>query len=193
MEAALKDWLGSFWKVMIYPTQVTFVHESGKAKGKTTSAIGWLLFLTVFVNLYNYVVFKYAFPISVIILAFILLPLDAFFLAFWLDTISRKVFHCKISYYEEFLYLGVVIAVVDQVLFSTLNLIPAVRGSYLSGASSLYPIVLLIVAVQSLTRLKVWQAIITVILSVILALIVFICITVLLLSMTRGIPGIYPY
>ncbi len=193
MEATLKDWLGSFWKVTIYPARVTFINESVKAKGKTASAIGWLLFLTVFVLLYNYAVFKFVFPVLVIILTFILFPLDSFFLVFWLDTVSRKVFKCKISYYDEFLYLGVVIAVVGQILFSILNLIPAVRGYYLLWASYLYPIVLLIIAVQSLTKLKVWQAFVTVILSVILAFIAFICITVLLLSMTRGIPGVYPY
>lgn len=187
METTLKDWLGSFWHVMIYPSQGTFAHESQKAGGKTTSAIGWLIFLAVFLHLYNYVVFKSVSPLSVVLLTLLLIPLDFFLLAFWLDTISRKVFHHKTSSYEQFLYIGVVIGVVSQILFSILNLIPPLRGYYLAEASYLYPIIILIVAVHSLTKLRIWESIITVILSVLLSLIIFACTSIFLLSMASGV------
>ena len=190
MEATLKDWLGSFWGIIIHPSESTFVNEAQKAEGKTSSAIGWLLFLTVFTHIYNYIVFKSVFSIPVIILTFILIPLDALFLAFCLDTIYRRVFHRKKTYFDEFLYIVVVVLVSSQLFVSLLNLIPAIRGNYLLLASYLYPIVLLIIAVKSLTKLKGWQSAITVVLSVILALAGLICMPACLFSLMRAVPGI---
>ena len=190
MEATFKDWLGSFWKIIVHPSESTFVREAQKAKGKISSAIGWLLFLAVLIHLYIYAVFKYVFPIHVIILTFILIPLFSFFLAFCLDTIYRKIFHRKKTYYDEFLYIGIVILIVSQFVFSILNLIPAIRGNYLLWASYLYPIVLLIIAVKSLTKLKGWQAAITVILSVLLALAGFLCMPTFLFNLIRAVPGV---
>lgn len=190
MEATLKDWLGSFWNILIRPSQSTFFDEAQKAQGKTGSAVGWILFLTIFIHLYNYVAFNYVYPIYVIISSFILLPLDIFILTFCMDTICRKVFHRRRSYYDEFLYLWVVIFVISQVIIVVLSLIPAIRDNYLSWVLFLYPIGLLTVAVKSLTELKIWQAAITVVLSVILASLFLICGPVFLFILIGTVPGV---
>ena len=191
MEATLKDWLGSVWKVMIFPFPRTFINEAQKAKGKTASAIVALLLLTIIVNLFNYVVLDHVFSPITILAALILAPIQTFFLAFWLDTICRKLFHFNTSYYDEYLYLAVVVAIVTQTLYTILNLIPFLQGNYLLAAWYLYPILLLTIAVQSLTKVKIWQATVIVVLSTIFALIGFACVAIFLLMMTRGMPGIY--
>jgi hypothetical protein len=190
MEATMKDWLGSFWKIVIYPSEATFFNEAQKADGKTSSAVGLLLLLTLFIHLYNYVFFQTAFPVVVIILSFLLIPLDIFLLAFCLDTIYRNAFHRKKSYYEEFLYIGVVTFISSQLLFFLLNMIPPIRGNQLLWVSYLYLTVLLIIAVKSLTKLKAWQATVTVILSVILSVAGLIFMPVCLFSVIRAVPGV---
>lgn len=190
MEATLKDWLGSFWAILIHPSESTFLEESRKAQGKMGSAVGWLLFMTVFLHVYNYAVFNFFYPVYAVISSFILIPLDFFFLSFCLDTIYRKVFHRKKTYYDEFLYLWVAIFIVSHVFILLLTLIPAVRDSFLSWALYLYPIVLLIVAVKSLTKLKAWQATLTVALSVTLAVSFLVCGPLFLFSLIRAVPGV---
>jgi hypothetical protein len=190
MEATLKDWISSFWKILIHPSESTFLNESQKAQGKTGSALNWLLFMTVFIYVFNYAVFNYIYPIYVIISSLILIPIDFFILAFCLDAVYRKFSRRKKMYYEEFLYLEVVIFIVSQMLILLLSLIPAVRNTNLLWVLFLYPVVLLIVAVKSLTKLRVWQATIAVILSVTLAASFLICGPLFLFSLIRAVPGV---
>ena len=190
MEATLKDWLGSFGEIVIHPSEGTFLKEARKAQGKTGSALGWLLFLTAFIHVFNLVVFNYVYPIYVIVSSFILIPIGFFFLAFCLDTIYRKVFHRKKTYYDEFLYIGVAIFFVSQIFILLLSVIPALRDTYLSWALFLYPIILLIIAVKSLTKLKGWQASLTVVLSVVLASLFLLCGPLFLFSLIRAVPGV---
>ncbi len=190
----MKDWLGSFWNVLIRPSESTFVSEAKKAEGKTLSAVGSLVLFTAFFCLYNLAVLHYDFPIAAVILGFIIIPLYFLVLAFSLDTLCRKIFHRKKSYYEEFLYIGVVVFIISQLLFYLLSWIPFLGTDYLTFTSIavayLYPIVLLIVAVKSLTKLTVWQATLTVILGVVSTIIGWFCIIVFMLSLMRAVPGV---
>jgi hypothetical protein len=190
MEATLRDWLSSFREIIIRPSQIAFVNESQKAKGKIFGAIGWLLFIAAFDQLYVYAVYKYVFSVSLVIMTFLVFPLVFLFLAFCIDTVYCKVFHHKNTYYDEFLYIAVAIFVPFQILSSSLSLIPTI-GIYLGWASIIYPIILLIVAVKSLTKLKTWETIVTVVLSIILALAGFFCIPVFLLSIMRAVPRVF--
>ena len=50
MANTLKDWFGTFWRILVSPTPRTFTEEAEKAEDKFISAIGW----TVFVAFYSY-------------------------------------------------------------------------------------------------------------------------------------------
>ena len=194
MDATVKDWLGSFWNILIRPTESTFVNEAKKAEGKTFSAVGSLVLFTAFFCLYNLAVLHYDFSKGAVILGFIIIPLYFLVLAFSLDTLYRKIFHRQKSYYEEFLYIGVVIFIISQLLFYLLIWIPFLGTDYLAFTSIavayLYPIVLLIVAVKSLTKLTAWQATLTVILGVGSTIIGWLCMIVFMLGLMRAVPGV---
>jgi hypothetical protein len=103
----------------------------------------------------------------------------------------RKIFHHKQTYYDEFLYIWVIIFVLYQILASLSDLIPVARESYyLSWALYLYPITLLSMAVKAITKLKVWQAIMTVVLSIILTLSFLACMPAFILSMIGAVPRV---
>jgi hypothetical protein len=166
------------------------VNESQKAKGKIFGAISWLLLIVAFNHFYVYAVYKYVFSLSVIIMTFLFFPIVFLFFVFCIETVYQKAFHRKKTYYDEFLYIAVAIFVPFQILSSPLGLIPSF-GIYLGWASFIYPIILLVVAVKALTKLKTWQAIVTVVLSIILGLAGFFCIPAFLLSIMRAVPGVF--
>jgi hypothetical protein len=190
MEATLKDWLGSFWQITVRPSQTTFVNESRKAKGKFVSVIGWLTFIAAFTHLFVYVVYQQFFAPVVIVLTFIVLPIVFLLFAFWLDTVYRRAFHRQKSYYDEFLYLAVVIYVPWTIWSSLLSLTPSV-GNYLWWASLLYLVIMLTIAVKSLTKLKTWQAAITVVFGLVLGVMGLICLPAFILSLTRAVPSVF--
>jgi hypothetical protein len=190
MEATLKDWLGSFWEITVRPSQTTFINESRKTKGKFVSVIGWLIFVATFTHVYVYVVYKQFFAPAVIVLTFIVIPIVFLLFAFWLDTICRRAFHRQKSYYDEFLYLTVVIYVPYTIWSSLLSLVPSV-GNYLWWASLLYLVIMLTIAVKSLTKLKTWQAATTVILGLVLGILGLICLPAFILSLTRAVPSVF--
>ncbi len=167
METTLKDWLSSFWKITARPSPITFINESQKAKGKLSSAIGWLIFITIFNDLFVCVMYKQCFTSSTIMTTFVIVPLLFLFFAFCLDTISGRVFHHPKSYYDELLYFAAIVYVPYAMWSSLLSLLPLI-GSYLWWASLLYPITLWTIAVKSLTKLTTWQATFTVVASLIL-------------------------
>src|SRR5215211_114118 len=173
MKATLRDWLTSFWEITVHPSQTTFINESRKAKGKFVSVIGWLTFVAAFNDLFVYVVYKQFAPL-VIVLTFIVGPIAFLLFAFWLDTIYRRAFHRQKSYYDEFLYLTVAIYVPYTIWSSLLRLTPSV-GHFLWWTSFLYLVIMLTIAVKSLTKLKTWQAATTVIFSLVLGVMGLIC------------------
>ncbi len=190
MEATVKDWLSSFWQITVRPSPTTFINESRKAKGKLSSTIGWLVFITIFNNLFACVMYKQCFTPSVTIMTFVVFPIIFLFFAFCLDTISGRAFHCPKSYYDEFLYFAAIVYVPYALWSSLLSSFPLI-GSYLWWASLLYPITLWTIAVKSLTKLKTWQATITVILSLILGIVGLISLSAFLIGFTSGEPSAF--
>jgi hypothetical protein len=190
MEVTLKDWFSSFWEILVRPSKTTFINESQKAKGKLPSVIGWLIFIMAFDHVFVYAIYKQLFSPLVIVLTFIIFPIVFLLFAVFLDTIYRRAFHRKKSYYDEFLYLAVAIYVPYSIWSAPLALIPSL-GTYLWWASLVYLVILLTIAVKSLTKLKTWQAAITVIISLLLGVMGLICFPVFLLSLTRAVPSVY--
>ncbi len=187
METTLKDWLSSFWKITVRPSQITFLHESQKAKGKLASAIGWLTFITIFNDLFVCVMHKQCFAPPVTIMTFVVFPLIFLFFALCLDTISGRVFHCQKSYYDQFLYVAAIVYVPYAIWSSLLSLLPSI-GSHLWWTSLLYPITLWTIAVKSLTKLETWQATTAVIVSLVLGLVGLISLSAVLVGLATGEP-----
>src|SRR6266545_4854318 len=126
METSFKDWLSSFWQITVQPSQTTFINESQKAKGKLSSVIGWLIFITIFNDLFICVIHKQCFAPSITMMTFVIFPSVFLFFAFCLDTVSGRVFHHSKSYYDEFLYFATIVYVPYAIWSSLLSLLTSI-------------------------------------------------------------------
>src|SRR5512139_619325 len=100
----IKDWLGTFWRILISPTPKTFVEEAGKSRNKFASAIGWAIFTAIYsygmTFLAGYISGRTSFLLLVLILPLVvvLVPSAAHFMVV-------RIFHRKEYLYDRFLYI----------------------------------------------------------------------------------------
>ncbi len=184
----LKDWLTTFWKIIIKPTPETFLEEAKKAQGKLSTAIVWLVLSIIFICAYVYFTFDYLFPPASIIGTILIFPIVFLVLVFFTHLFYQRLFRRKKDRYSELLYLFVGIFVPFVVINLLVGLIPDI-GLILADIVLVYIFVLAIVAVKAVTKLKLWQSIVTVVLGLLFASIGFLCLPAFLLSMMNAVPG----
>ncbi len=184
----LKDWLVTFWKIIIMPMPETFIKEAKKAKGKFSSAVVWLVFLAVLIHLSIFLLFDYVYPLWVTISTILFVPITFFVFVFFIHMFYQRLFHRKKDYHAEFLYLAVGIFVPFVAIGSIVPMVPQV-GTTLAWISLLYPIILMIIAVSTITKLKAWQSTVTVFLGLFFATLGFLCLPAFFFSMMNAVPG----
>ena len=184
-----KDWVTTFWKVVIKPVPETFVNEASKAKGKFSSAVAWLSFLAVLIHLSVFLLFDYVYPLWVTISTILFVPITFLVFVFFTHLFYQRLFHRKKDYQAEFLYLTVGISVPFVVIGSIVPVVPQI-GTTLAWISLLYPIILMIIAVRAITKLYVWQATVTVFLGLFFSVLGFLCLPVFFFSMMNAVPGV---
>lgn len=189
MGQALRDWLGTFFRILTRPTTTTFQEEAQKAKGKLTGAILWIEGMLLMVYIAVYLYSGYIYPPSAILAAIIFLPIIFLFYVFCVYTICRRVFRCTKEMYDELLYLMTSIGVIGVSIETFTLCIPAPLNEVLSGGVLIYLAVLLVIALRAIVKLKIWEAIITVILGALLGAIGFMCIPTFVLTFSRRLSG----
>ena len=186
--AIFQDWLLTFYRIIVSPLPRTFINEAKKAKGKFPSAVLWLTLAVLIADAIIYFATGY-FPVSRILMSLIFLPIIFLVFVFSLDILYKKLFDRKKSYYDELLYLVVGVYTPFSVISSLTSLIPKV-GQILSWILFVYPLLLVILLLKSLTNLKFWQASVVVSLGTILTLGSLFCIPAFILSMMGALPRI---
>jgi hypothetical protein len=171
----MKDWLGTFWKVIVSPTPKTFLAEAQKAPDKFSSAMGWLVFFAIY--LYGVVTIGIApLPIAALISAVLLIPLVVILLTSAMHFVCQRVFHQKKYFYDKLLYITVAILLPIQFIFAPVTLfLPEKFSLALIYVLLLYQIVLLALALKTIANLEYWQALVTVFISVVVGILAFLC------------------
>ena len=184
----IKDWLQTFGMIIIKPLPNTYITEAKKAKGKFPSAVAWLVIYAVAINAYVYLQPQHYFSPSTMLVSILILPLVFLLFIFSLHQLYKNLFGRKKDYYDELLYL----TVGNFVPFILINLavasIPKVN-TIVSWAALFYPLILTIIALMAITKLKLWQSIVIVILASLVASVGFFCIGAIILSLMRAVPG----
>jgi hypothetical protein len=191
--SVLLDWITSFGKILGKPTPQTFRQEAEKAKGKTNSAFVLLfLFLPLSCVILHHF---FRFPCSpddlpAEFIMSIFFPLLFYFYVLFTNFLYKRLFKRKKDYVDELLYLYVIIFYLCYIFNVATSYIPVI-GFYLSWGTYLYFIILNILALRSLTKLKLWQSTITVIISLLIGLIGVILIPMFIFSLMRTVPSTF--
>ena len=186
----LKDWLVTFGKIIIRPSAGTFRTEAKKAKGKLGSAIAWVVALTIAYHLINYVVRGCTDPIDYVLSTLFIVPIQFIFFVFCIHLLGKRLFHLKQNHYEEIVYIMGGILLPFMSINYLVGLIPDI-GSILNWPVILYIPVLMVIAINAVTNLKVGQTIVVVVFSLVLAGVGALCITLFFFRLISTIPKFF--
>jgi len=163
----LKDWLGTYWKILLVPTPKTFMAESRKADGKTASAVVWLLFYAAYLCIMANILIGPSSFIGVVSVV-VLVPLAVFLLASLMHFAYQWISHRKNYVYDQLLYLTVAILLPLEFVFVPVALVlPGPFGPVLAFIVLLYQVGLLVIALASVAKIEIWEALISVFIGII--------------------------
>lgn len=190
MKNTLIDWLGTFWKVLTAPTPQTFLMEAKKADGKFASAMGWLVFLGIYLYAVASIAVNRA-PLSApILLTFTLgIPLAVILATSTAYALCRRVFRRKEYLYDKMLYTVVAVLFSIFFTFSPLSIfIPESIFAFVSFILFFYLVALVTIAMKTIVNIEYWQALVIVFLSMVTAILSGI-ITIVLIQATVSPAG----
>lgn len=170
----IKDWLGTFWKILIAPTAKTFVEEAEKAQNKFASAILW----SVFIAICSYLIPAMAgqvFNGMILIFALLIFPLVIVLVPSVAHFMLQRVFRRKQYLYDKILYIFTAILVLFQLIVNISFFMPTNISTVFNYIIVAYQIVLLIVAVKAVAKVNYWQAVSTILASFTAGALIFIC------------------
>jgi hypothetical protein len=186
----LKDWLVTFGKIIIRPSAGTFRTEAKKAKGKLGSAIAWIVLQTVAYHLINFVARGFTDPMDSVFAMLFIFPIEFIFFVFCLHLMGKRLFHLEQDHYEEIVYLMAGILLPFMSFSYLVGLLPDI-GTILGWAITMYIPVLMVIAIKAVTRLRVGQTIVVVVLSVLLAGVGALCIPLFFFRFLSTIPKFF--
>lgn len=182
----IKDWLDTFWRILISPTPRTFVEETGKSRDKFASAIGW----AVFTAIYSYgmpFLAGYISGLTSFLLLVMILPLVVVLVPSAAHFMVVRVFHRKEYLYDRFLYIFTAILVVFQLIINLMFFVPAEVRSVINYLLIAYQFVLFVIAIRAIAKIKYWQAITVTVSSVAAGALIFICTLPVIASLLSGV------
>ncbi len=183
----LKDWLGTFWRILISPSPKTFMEEAEKAGNKFTSALGW----AVFIAIYSYLIpaiAGYVFNLTIFALLLLICPLIVVLVPSATHFMLQHVFHRKQYLYDKVLYIYAAILVLFQLIINPIIFfVPSNIASVLNYLLIVYQFALLVIAIKAIANIKYWQAIATILSSVVVGAVIFICTLPVVTSLLSGV------
>ena len=190
----LRDWLTTFGKILVSPTPTTFQTEAQKGEGKFPSAVGWLVFFSVYYFIFfsmavNQVLF------TTLIALVLALPLSIVLFTSAMHFVHQRIFQRNQYLYENLMYINVAILLPLQMIYMPvwtilLSTSLAAINTILYYVILFYQILLLVIAVKTIINLKYWQAVVTVFISIIFASLTFLCAIPFLTVMMDSVRGI---
>ncbi len=103
----LRDWLITFGMIIVRPLARTYVSEAAKSNGKFPSAVAWMVFYAIVLQVNGSLLGDQAFSVPLTLVAILLLPLAILLFVFCLQFVYRRVFSRAEDHYDELLYLVV--------------------------------------------------------------------------------------
>lgn len=175
----LNDWFNDFGRVLIAPHPDTFKEIAKHANDKFSGGVVWVLlailadriclWLSSATEDSNSIAFAWT-----LVLNLIAAPLLFIFFSYFLNFIYKKMFNRKKDCHEAIYYLSILIFVPLSFVTAVLRFFPSVV-TWVSWIILGYQLLLLIIAVKAITHLKVWQAVVSVLVSLPLTFFAFIC------------------
>jgi hypothetical protein len=183
----LKEWLGTFWRILISPTPETFVKESEKAENKMASAIGW----AVFISFYSYLlplIKGPTFKFTILLYMVLIFPIVIVLVPSATHFMLQRVFHRKQYLYDRLLYIFTAILVMFQLIVNPIGYFaPPAIATALNYILIAYQFVLFVIAVKAIAKIKYWQSIVTVLATIAAGALIFICTLPFITSMMGGV------
>ena len=187
MAEILKDWLGTFWRILISPTPKTFIEEAEKAKNKFTSAIGW----TVFIAFYAYflpLIKGPTFNFTLLLYSLLIFPLVIVLVPSVTHFVLQRLFRQKKYLYDKILYIYAAILILFQLIINPITYFaPQKVALVLNYFFIVYQVILFVIATKSIANIKYWQAIVTTICSFAAGAVIFICALPFITSIMSGV------
>ncbi len=182
-----KDWLGTFWRILVSPTPKTFLEEAEKAENKFTSAIGW----AIFIAFYSYLpplLKGFTFNFTTLIYMLLILPLLIVLAPSATHFVLQRVFHQKQYLYDKVLYIYTAILILFQLIITPITFFtPPDVARILNYFFIIYQFALLVIAIKAIARIKYWQAIMTILTAVVAGAAIFICALPAITSIMGGV------
>jgi hypothetical protein len=183
----LKDWLGTFWRILVSPSPATFVKEAEKAENKMASAIGW----AVFISFYSYLLPLMkgpTFKFTILLYGVLIFPLVIILVPSATHFMLQRLFHRKQYLYDRLLYIFTAILVLFQLIVNPIGYFaPPAIASALSYILIAYQFVLFVIAVKAIAKIKYWQSVVSVFASIAAGALIFVCTLPFITSMMGGI------
>ncbi|HEX2996716.1 MAG TPA: YIP1 family protein [Anaerolineales bacterium] len=185
-----KDWLVTFWRILVSPSPRTFLEEAEKAENKFPSAVAWAAFIALYSYLFVSLAAGSALSLLLLVAAWLILPLAIVLIPSAAHFMLQRVFHRKQYLYDKVLYIYTAVFVLFQLIINLTFLVPANIASVLNSLLITYQFVLLIIATKSIAGIKYWQAIVTVLAAVLAGALVLVCALPVITSLTGSVSGV---
>ena len=183
----LKDWLGTFWRILISPLPKTFVEEAEKAENKFTSALGWAAFIAIYSYVMPSIITRQVFNFTILALLLLACPLAIVLVPSATHFMLQRVFHRKEYLYDKVLYIYAAIIIVFEIFIDLTFFFPANIASLISYLLRAYQLILLVIAIKAIANIRYWQAIATILCSAIVGVIIFACTLPVVTSLLDGV------
>ena len=164
----MKAWFVDSLKVVFKPTQSTFDEVSRNAKGRFIESLVWIIITSSLINLLTHQISTVL--IVILLWGLIIFPVGISLLVFWIHTVYQKVFRRKKNKHDELMYSVAMIFVTTSWLSTGLFFIPEV-GPIISQYMWIYQLILGFLAIRAITKLNIWQSFVTLVISVLLAVV----------------------
>ncbi len=187
MADTLKDWLGTFWRILVSPTPRTFVEEAEKAGNKFTSALGWTIFIAFYAYLLPLIKGP-TFNFTILIYSLLIFPLVIVLIPSATHFVLQRLFHQRQYLYDKILYIYAAILILFQLIINPVTYFaPQKIALALDYVFIAYQFVLFVIATKSIANIKYWQAIVTTICSIAAGAVIFICALPFITSIMGGV------
>jgi hypothetical protein len=185
--ASLKNWLNAFWRIPLKPFPKTISDVSSYARTNTwQQAVAWSAIIALIYQLHYIFILKNPRPPNLSfwssMMFIVVLPIELLFFVFWIHTLFHKVFKRKRDCYKELLFVITAIIVGLSLLTIPISLIPQI-GVWLGWAITIYQVLLVLLAIKTITKLMLWESIVVLIFSLLLTASIAVCLPLFIITM----------
>ena len=186
-----KHWLTSIFYVFIKPIPFTFKQITKDVKGVLGASIAWVASITGFMVISIGLTGHYADGfLFTLIISITIFPIWFLLFVFLQEFLNKKIFHRKTSYYEKLLFSTAIIFVINVIL-DTVYFLVNYQNILIELALYIYLVVLFIISFYSITKAKIWQSIVIVILALVVSVGSLLFIGLYLMSLIQTVPSMF--